>query len=202
MINTYVKLGVGVLEFYDERLQLRLEAIDKPAAVFDYLNITDETQTALKTSQIIQITEDEYWTILNGLNPSPIVVNTNYLILLSNYLSTCPEDDSMLFIRQNNNWYKLTWETVKRCINKAGFSEAWMVGKDGKAQHDDTSYQNNNYIGLNLRMKVMGSTMYSIEEWDNPEADTIDTVDFDTVTGTFSRPAKFKSGEIIEVYQV
>lgn len=155
---------------------------------------------------IIQITEAEYSELVFESFPNPIQVEPEK-ILLADFITGCPVPNAIFFTHIAGTWYKIYWKDIRDCIaQEPGLILAitFRVGKVGYPQPDDTNWKNDAFIGKTMRMYVNGTRLYSRAEWMNgdtesiPEED-IDYADFDIEEGEFSRPGKFKTGELIEV---
>ena len=206
MVIIYIKLGT-LSDYREERLNITLSNPGTAASAdqFDYNNINGDISSALNAGGIVQINEAEYWTIKHGTPaPPPLQINTNYLLNLTSTLTVCPDNNAKFFLYQNAQWYGILWSKIKSCLVATKAREVFLVGKVGKAQNGDTTYVNATFIGKDMAIKVLGINLYTYDEWDLSTApdDTIDYCNYDKTTGTFTRPASFKSREIVECYEV
>jgi len=202
--NIYFKLGPGITSWYNERFKTKLTEGGLKASFIAANNIDAETIEGLNAQQIVQISEEEYNTLVPGTNTT-VAVNVDD-ILAAEFITGCPVPNSIFFVYQAGTFYKIYWKDVRDCIAQEPgliLDITFRVGKTGYPQPDDTSWQNDAFIDKTMRMYVNGIRLYSAEEWQNGDTSIplgdIDYADFDISTGTFSRPAKFKKGELIEV---
>lgn len=204
----YVKLG-DVTEYTNERLGFHLIAPDFPAGTLDFQNINDEIISDLNSGHIIQINSAEFNTIIGAIVPSdPIIVTTNYLLTLTNYLAVCPLDASVLFLYQDNKWYKILWGTLKDCATGGvgGYNNLFRVGSAlaPLPQPGDLSFTLPTLIGkdpLKLQMFSNGGEIFNESMYTVPERAIYDNWSLNAGTGLFTRTQAFQDKEIIRLKQ-
>lgn len=205
----YVKLGVGVSDYRDEQLNFTLEDPDVPAGVVDYGNMTQGFQQALNAGTIVQISEAEFNNIIGALLPiTPINITTNYLISLNKYLNTCPADNAVMFVLQNNHWYKILWSKVKECVT-GGLNILFRVGQEPAPypQPLETTWTDPRFVGKDykkLMFKLGNLELYEERMYDPATiADgSIMYYTLDNVAGTIEIPGyAFQATDIIRVHE-
>lgn len=198
----YVKLGVGVTTFMEQELGVIMDADLMPLAVIDYTNLTPRIHQALDAGTIVQISENEYYTILSGFTPEvPIEVNTNNLLTLTRYWEGCPPDNCAFFFVIGGVFYKTAWSTMKSCAASGAVNLLFRVGDINfpvpYPQDGDDTFQSDllkHKDVENIIITVSGVEIHHFD--DNPN---VDYFNYNSNLGTIQRPALYKSGEIVRI---
>lgn len=201
----YFKLGVGITTFSDESLGIYLSTPSRLAIATDLTNTNANIYSALLAGIIIQINEQEYYTILGATPPVILTpVNTNYLFTLSTELQECPAGTDTFFLLKENRWFRVSWTTMKNCINQVSLF-LFRVGQGGLYRgtpipnDGDTTYQNDELKNRDITLTVNGIRMYPSSVYDPADLPEIDYYLHDKDTGIITRPYTFKNKEIIQI---
>jgi hypothetical protein len=203
----YLKLG-SVNDYVDERLAFHLNDLIKPAGALEYENLNEDITRAINAGQLVQISNVEYFNLINTLEPSEAInVTTSYLVTLQNYFNTCPNPTSIFFLYDSGQWYKVLWSTLKNCIaGRIAFK--FRVGEADPPfpipADTETIFQHDFLKGKdyrNLTVTAGGVEIHEVSMYDPAEVATgdIDYYQFDSVAGSITRPATFSQGEFIGI---
>jgi hypothetical protein len=203
----YLKLG-SVNDYVDERLAFHLNDLIKPAGALEYENLNEDITRAINAGQLVQISNVDYFNLINTLEPSEAInVTTSYLVTLQNYYNGCPADTSVFFIYDSGQWYKALWSTLKSCI-ASRTSYKFRIGETDPPYpipaDTQTAFQHNglkNKNPRNLTITAGGVEIHEASMYDPAElaSGDIDYYTLDPATGTITRPATFSQGEFISI---
>lgn len=198
----FIKLGVGTDQYTNARIGLFMD-LSLPIAAINYDDMDSNIVSALNAAIIIQITQDEFYTIggLLVITP-PVVVPTNYLITLTNYIVGCPLDGDAFFLLRAGVFFKITWDDMRTCIGSKP-RQVWRVGSLGKPIIGATEYLDP-IFEKDVHVLVNGQKLY-------PETDYVDysplelaEIDYyilDKPGLKITRPDGFKD-ELVEITQI
>lgn len=209
MTLIYFKLG-SLPEYTEETLDFHLGNNYPDAGVLDYTNLNPNILVANNAGEIIQINEQEYYSIINGqaVANGTQVVNAGDLITLTNYLNVCPLDNDVFFVLKAGKWFKISWLRMKQCIStgvrtdflfRVGdetFVDGLTIPNDG-----DTTFQNDKIKNIDITIKANGIEIYPQSVYKVDQLPNVDYYTHNKVDGIITRPAKFKDEEIIHITQ-
>jgi hypothetical protein len=206
----YVKLGVGVNNYFDERLDFALDSTYKPAGMLDYTNLTEDINSGLNAGTIIQIDEKAYNDIISTFSPPEVnQISTNYLITLGKFLQGCPVDATEFFCLSQGQWFKILWKDLKGCVLTSGrLNILFKVGTDAGINIPNVganSFSDPLLIGRsyrNLIVKTGNLEIFHKSYYAGAELDANDYYDLDPVGGLLTRPLTFQDKEIFSIREV
>ena len=155
---SYFKLGEDQ-EYYEEKsLNFILGGNNFSAGQLDFTNVNRNILGAVLSGYLVQISQSEYYSIIkNETIANPLInVSSSYLITLSNAITGEPNNNALIFLLQDGNWYNLTWELLKAYIRN-GFDNAVST---------DSTLEGNGNSGTPLKIAQQGANDSQALLWD------------------------------------
>lgn len=204
MPNTiFIKLADSQNIYKNERLNVLLIRPQRLCTSLEYTSLNDDIFKDLASGIIIQISEADYYNLINQV-ATEIQVPENYLLTLSDYLQGNLNLGDVFFILRGQKLLKVDWELIQTAMTNASkkfnlmFKPGDTVSGYTIPAIGATSFQSDKLKGITIKMDSNGVGLPKVSI-DDP---SLDCYIHDNIAGTITRASGFKDGEIVGIYQI